>query len=135
MISDLEVWCGGSFRVCRALVALLGSCNLLPEFSVELVEVNGKFAGSGRGKVSLRVYGDVQVIALVGVEGRDASSGTWGIVVCKLHQGQEIRPIILLIIAIGPEILFQSLVSSLSLTVTFWVITGGEVELHIQGLP
>ena len=78
---------------------------------------------------------DIRVVALVGEERGNASSGTRGVVVRELCQGQEIRPVVLLIIAVGPEILLQRLVSSLSLTVTFWVITGGEMELHIQGLP
>jgi hypothetical protein len=70
---------------------------------------------------------DGGVVALVGEEGRDVSSGTRSIVVRKLHEGEELRPVVLLVIAIHPDILLQGLVDSLSLTVSFQMITGGEV--------
>ena len=45
--------------------------------------------------------GDVGVVALVGKEGRDASSSIWSIIVRELHKGQEFRPVILLVVAIN----------------------------------
>ncbi|KXN88025.1 hypothetical protein AN958_07408, partial [Leucoagaricus sp. SymC.cos] len=41
-------------------------------------------------------------------------------------------PVVLLIVTIDSEILLQSLVSTFCLTVTFRVITGGKMQLHIQ---
>ena len=38
----------------------------------------------------------------------------------------------LLVIAKYPEVLFQGLISPFSLTVTFRMVSGGEMELHIK---
>src|SRR5882724_5374556 len=75
---------------------------------------------------------EVQTITLVGKEGCDASSGTWSIVVSKLSQWKEFGPIILLVVAIDSEVLFQSLISLFGLSITFGVISRSEVKLHVQ---
>jgi hypothetical protein len=49
------------------------------------------------------------------------------VVVRKLRQGQELAPIILLIIGVDPEVLLEGLVDSLGLTVRLWVVGGGEI--------
>ena len=41
-------------------------------------------------------------------------------------------PIVLLVVAIDLEVLFQSLISSFSLSITFGMISGSEVQLHVQ---
>ena len=38
----------------------------------------------------------------------------------------------MLVVAIDSEVLFQSLVCSFGLSITFGMISGGEVELHVQ---
>jgi len=38
----------------------------------------------------------------------------------------------LLVVAIDSEVLFQSLISSFSLSITFGMISGSEVKLHVQ---
>ena len=45
--------------------------------------------------------------------------------VCKLHEWQELEPVVLLVVAIEPDVLFQGLVSALGLPTTFWVISQG----------
>ena len=47
--------------------------------------------------------------------------------------GEEPRPIVLLIVAIDVSILFQGLICTFSLSISFGVVTGGEMEPHIQG--
>ena len=74
------------------------------------------------------------MVALVGKERGDSSGSTWSIVVSKLHKWEEISLVVLLIIAVNVEILFQSLVSSFSLTITFGMITRGEVKSDIKSL-
>ena len=49
--------------------------------------------------------------------------GAQGIVVCELPAWQELEPVVLLVVAIDPDVLFQGLVSVLSLPITFWVIS------------
>ena len=48
---------------------------------MEGVKIDRVFSSLFGGKVSFWVYGDVEVIALVDKEGRDASSCIWSIVV------------------------------------------------------
>jgi len=38
----------------------------------------------------------------------------------------------LFVVAIDSEVLFQILIHSFGLTITFWVVSGGEVEFDIQ---
>jgi len=77
--------------------------------------------------------GDGRVIAFVGEEQRYSSGWVWSIVISKLGQVKERTPVILLIVGIHMEILLQGLVDPFSLTITFWVISRGEVQLHIKG--
>src|SRR5882672_9029936 len=60
--------------------------------------------------------------ALVGEEGGDHGGQVRGIVVCKLCKGQEVDPVVLLVVDVYPKILFQDLVDSFSLPVGLWVI-------------
>jgi len=71
--------------------------------------------------------------AFVGEERRYSGGSIRSIVVSKLGQRKEQTPVILLIVGIHMEILLQGLVEPFSLTITFWVISGGEVQLHIKG--
>ena len=73
------------------------------------------------------VNGDVGMVALVGEEWRDTRSIAWGVVVGKLRERQEFGPVVLLIVAVNSEVLLESLVSTFSLSVSFWVVTRGEV--------
>jgi len=72
------------------------------------------------------------MITFVSKERCNASSGAQSIIASEFHQREEFRPIVLLIIAIDLNILFQGLIHSISLSVSFGVITGGKMELHIQ---
>jgi hypothetical protein len=62
-----------------------------------------------------------------------------GIVVCELCEKEEECPIVLQVINIDSEVLLENLVEVLSLTVSFRVICGQEVELNAEvlckGLP
>ena len=70
---------------------------------------------------------EIQVIALVCIEQGDFHCGAQGIVVCKLPEWQKLEPVVLLVVAVGLDVLFQGLVSMLSLPITFWVVSSGEV--------
>src|SRR5882724_6870497 len=74
----------------------------------------------------------VQMITLIGKEGCNAGSGTRSIVISELSYWKEFGPIILLVVTIDSEVLFQSLISSFGLSITFGVISRSEVKLHVQ---
>src|SRR6266481_6621586 len=81
----------------------------------------------------LGVKREVRVVALVCEEWGNSHGAARCVVVCELSKREEARPIVLLVVAVDVEVLFQSLVSVLGLSVTFQVISQGEVQLHVQG--
>ena len=87
-----------------------------------------------RSQLVLGVYREIWMISLIGEKERDICSCTWSIVVGELYKGQEVSLVILLIIAIHMEVLFQSLISPLSLAIPLWMISRGEVKIDVQGL-
>ena len=66
---------------------------------------------------------EVQVIAFVGVEWGDLRCGALGVVVRKLAEWEESVPVVLLVVTVDPDVLFQGLISALSLPVTFRMVT------------
>ena len=72
------------------------------------------------------------MVAFIGKEWRYSSRGIRSVIICKLHDWKEVRPIVLLIVAIDLEVLFQGLVHVFSLSVTLGMITRGEVKLHVK---
>ena len=80
------------------------------------------------------VDGKVQMLAFVGEERRDTDSRARSIVVGKFHKRKECEPVVLLVIAEYPEVLFQCLVGLFCLSVTFGMVSGGEVKLHVECL-
>jgi hypothetical protein len=80
------------------------------------------------------MYCDVWVVSLVGKEGRSASGCTQSIVVSEFSKGKERRPVVLLVVAEYTEVLFECLIESFSLSVSFRMIAQGEVNLHVQRL-
>ena len=72
------------------------------------------------------------MVSFIGEKRRDSSGGIRGVIISKLGDGEQVRPIVLLVVAVYSEVLLQSLIHSFSLSVTFRVITGGKVEFHVQ---
>ena len=56
------------------------------ELLVQVVEVNHKVSGPGRGDVTFGVDGDARMITLVGIEWSQAHHSVWSIFISKLHQ-------------------------------------------------
>ena len=83
----------------------------------------------------LGVHSEVQVVSFVHEERRDSCSSAGGVIVRELCQGQEIGPVVLLVIAVNPKVLLQGLVGPFCLTVAFGVVTQCEVELHVEHGP
>ena len=66
---------------------------------------------------------DILVITFVSIEQSDLCGCAWGIVIGKLHEGEESEPVVLLVVAVDPDVLLQGLISALSPPVTFQVIS------------
>ena len=105
--------------------------DVFSEHSVKFIEVRYEISDSSRGNVIIRVNGDGKVIAFVSVEWRDTSSSVWSIVVCEFCEWKERTPIILLKVNVRSKVLFESLINLFSLSVSFGMITGGEVNMHV----
>ena len=86
----------------------------------------------GGDEVVIRVDGEVWVIALIGEEGGYARGSTRRIVVGEFRERKEFRPIALLVVAVDPKVLLECLVGTLGLTISLGVITGGEMQAHVQ---
>jgi len=74
------------------------------------------------------------MVAFFGKERRDTSGSTQSIVISEFHKWEEVSPVVLLVVAIDVEVLFQSLVSMLGLTITFRMVTRGKVQSDVESL-
>ena len=74
----------------------------------------------------LQVDGKVWVIPLVGIEQGNGGSCARSVVISKLHEWQQPEPVVLLIVAVDPDVLFQGLISALGLTIIFGMVSRGE---------
>ena len=72
------------------------------------------------------------MVTFVGKERGYPCSGNRGIVVSKFRKREQGVPVVLLIIAKYPQVLFQGLIGPFGLSVTFGMVSGGEVELHVK---
>src|ERR1700731_4308877 len=102
---------------CWTLIATLHIGDLGMEFLVELIQVHSEFSGTDRSHFAFRVHRYIRMITLVRKEWGNPCSGARSIVVGEFRQGQEFGPVVLLIIAVTMEVLFQRLVSSFRLSV------------------
>src|SRR6266542_1678110 len=75
---------------------------------------------------------EVRVVSFVSEERGDTSSLARRIVVGELSQRKQLRPVVLLVVAVGAEVLFEGLIDLLSLTIPFRMISRSEVELHTK---
>jgi hypothetical protein len=63
-----------------------------------------------------------RVVPIVRKEWRGLCGHVLGIVVCEFLHGEEFVPIILVVIAVRPQVLFQCLVDALGLSVRLWMV-------------
>lgn len=101
---------------------------------MKFVEVDCEFSGPCRSEIAFGIDRDIRVISFIGKERRGSGSSARSVIVCELGEWEQWGPIILLVIAVYTEILFQGLISAFCLTISFWVVSGGEVEFHVQCL-
>lgn len=87
---------------------------------------------SGGSEVVFRMDGEVRMVAFVGEEGCDSSGSTRSVVVRKLRKREEFGPVVLLVVAIRAEVLFECLIRAFGLAIAFRVVTRGEVKTHVE---
>ena len=75
------------------------------------------------------------MISFIGEEWRDSSGGIRSIVIGEFCNGEQIQPIVLLVVAVYSKVLLHGLIHAFGLSVAFGMITRGEVEFHVQGFP
>ena len=85
-ISNLEVWWGNLMFVCRDQVSFLCVRYVGSELLVQVIEIDRKVLGPGRGNVVFGVDGDARMVTFVGVEWSQACCSIWSIVVSELCQ-------------------------------------------------
>src|SRR5882672_10772868 len=115
------------------LVLLEGASDLVTQVLVKFFQICSNRVSSIRHN---RCKGNFEfgVEALVGEEGGDHSSRMRSIVVCKFGKGQEVDPVILLVVDVYLKVLFQDLVNSFSLPISLWVIGHREIGLDTEQL-
>jgi hypothetical protein len=63
------------------------------------------------------------MITLIGKEGGDTSGSGGSIIVSELSERKERGPIVLLVIAVNPKVLFEGLIGPFGLTITFRMVS------------
>lgn len=112
----------------------LGCLHLVSAILMEFRELMGEVMGRRITDGGVNDHGGFWVVAVVGKEGGDLRGGMRSIVVGKLGDGEEVCPIVLLVVAVHAEECFQDLVNTFGLAIGLGVIGGGEVELHAEEL-
>ena len=85
-ISDLEVQQWSLTSVCRDQVSFLRIGYVGLELLVQVIEVDHKVSGPGRGNVTFGVDGDARMVTLVGVERSQACRSVRSVVISELRQ-------------------------------------------------
>ena len=73
------------------------------------------------------------MVSFVSKEQGDSRGGIRGIIIGEFGDGKQIRPIVLLVVAIYSEVLFQGLIHSFVQSIAL-VITGGKMEIPNHSL-
>src|SRR6266540_1536443 len=75
---------------------------------------------------------EVRVVSFIGEERGDTGSLARSVVVGELSQRKQFGPVVLLVAAVGVEVLLEGLIDPLGLTIPFRMISRGEVEFHVE---
>ena len=74
------------------------------------------------------------MVSVVGEEGRHRSGGVLSVIVDEFRKGEELAPVVLLIVTIYPQILLQRLVHLFRLPIRLRVICRRPIPLDVQPL-
>jgi len=110
---------------------ILRGLDVLSESIVKELQRLGESRGCRRRELGLtNVEVERGVIAVVSIERGTLDRRLISVVVRELGEREKIRPVVLLIVAIHAEVLFQSLIHTLRLTICLRVKGGGESLLQ-----
>src|SRR6266545_4170503 len=128
MFFDIGTFAKGEVRwrhvmsICSFLESELHFGHLSLEVFMEFPQVDSIFSSAVGGQFLFRVNREVRVVSFVSEERGDTSSLTRHIVVGELSQRKQLRPVVLLVVAVGAEVLFKGLIDPLDLTIPFRMI-------------
>ena len=131
LISNFEDGVRFTLLICNLLVTFRSICDLLTEVFVDGVNVvhivtSGGFRNCDVGE------GNRGMITLVSKERSDSGRGVQSIVECKLCDWKELVPIVLLVGAVHPDILFEGLIHLFHLSVCQQIVARGVVHFHAK---
>ncbi len=115
----------------RTLIALLSLEDIFSENLVEFIEVSYKIVGTRGSDIPVGMHGNCEVVTLIGVERGNTCGGVRRVVIGEFRKQKQRASIVLLVITVSAEILFECLIDSFSLTVSFGMITRGEMDTHV----
>ena len=114
-------------------VTILGVFDVFDKFVVEDTEAFSVFFGSGNGDLRLlEVDGEARMVTVVGIKRRVIGGFLNGVVVCEFGDREEGDPVVLLVVAVDAEILFDDLVHAFGLAVSLRVERGGQTRLGTE---
>ena len=114
-----------------SLVRGLSFCEVLNQLRVCRCDTRDECFRGGINRVDNGFDRGSGMISIVGVKGRHLGGGMRGVVVCKFSEGEQLTPVIFLVITEGTEILFQDLVDSFCLAVALRMIRHRPISFHV----
>lgn len=131
-VTDGVVRRGGPVTVRLRLVALLSDADVFAEYRVKLIKVDCEFASASGGDVAFGVNRQFRVVTLVGEERGDSGRRVGSVVVGELGERKEVRPVVLLVVAVDPDVLLEGLIRAFGLSVAFRMVSGSEVKADAE---
>ncbi len=119
-------WVAPVFRCQRVLFD--GTRKLFPEVRVQGIEIRCH-CGCFQRSSGVQVNVEGRMITFIRKEGGYACRGVRSIVVCEFREWKEGDPIVLLVVDVNPEVLFEYLIDAFGLSVCFRVICSRKVGL------
>src|SRR6266545_5807289 len=132
MFTEGEVRRRHATSICGFLESELRFGHLGLEVFMEFPQIDGIFSSTVGGQILLGVNHEVWMVFFVSKERGHTSSLARCVVVGELSQRKQLGPVVLLVVAVGAEVLFEGLIDLLSLTIPFRMISQSEVELHTK---
>ncbi len=123
MFTEGEVRQRHATSICSFLESELRFGHLGLEVFMKFLQADGIFSSVVGGQILLRVNRKVRVVSFVSEERGHTGSLTRHVVVGELSQRKQLGPVVLLVVAVGAEVLFEGLIDLLGLTIPFRMIS------------
>ena len=122
----------GTVSIRRSLILRLSNCELFAAIVVEFGKLLGEIVRILIPDGHIQSQCCTGIVAVVGEEWGNLSSRVGSVVIREFGEREEIGPVVLLVVAVQSEVTFERLVHPFGLAVSFGMICGGEVELHVE---